>query len=91
MRIAALVFLLFLFVTPAFAAEEGLERACPHGFSVINGKCTPPCPEGERRSLSGRCTAIRCSMGQELVGSACKIKCTPPKKRDADTGKCVAP
>ena len=89
MRSLLLFFLLsFLYAAPAFAEAE---RACPHGFSVVNGKCTPPCAAGERRSLSGACTPIHCNMGLELVGNSCKQKCPMNKTRVEETGKCVAP
>ncbi len=102
---AVLVFA-FLFLTalpvkaesPDAIAQE-LGRACPRGYSVINGKCAPPCAEGAHRNLAGNCVTAdgkpaapvpaTCAAGMELVGSECKSECLPKQERDAE-GICIA-
>lgn len=96
MRFLLLFAFLLLPLMPAHASEtqqqlvQDLGRACPHGYMVVNGKCTPPCPAGQSRTFSGRCQPIACPMGQEIAGNGtCMAKCPKGKLRD-HSGVCVA-
>jgi len=83
--------------------QQELRRACPRGYSVVNGKCTPPCEQGTRRNLAGRCVAQSCPAGQEMVRDQCMPVCADGKKREGTAcvnicgtaefwrnGKCIA-
>lgn len=86
MRFIVLLSLLLL-SHPVFA--EDMARACPLGYSVVNGKCTPPCETGTHRSLSGKCVATTCNQGEELVKNICLKKC-PERQPRAEDGRCSA-